>query len=56
MKNLSAIDLIHKWRSRNYSFVIMLIILTGLTLEKRFFLILFVLTRLVRVISIKTKE
>ena len=33
--NLTFIDRIHKWRSRNYSFVLVLIILTSLTLEKK---------------------
>ena len=37
-------------------FVFMLIILSSLTLKQNFFWILFVLTRLVRMISIKTKE
>ena len=50
------IDLIHKWRLINYSFVFRLIILTSLTLKQKFFWILFVQTRLVRMISIKTKE
>ena len=31
------IDRIHKWRSRNYSFVFVLIILTSLTLEQKLF-------------------
>ena len=50
------IDLIHKWRLINYSFVFMLIILTSLTLKQKFFWILFVQTKLVRMISIKSKE
>ena len=32
-----CIDLIHKWRLINYSFVFMLIILTSLTLKQKFF-------------------
>ena len=47
---------IHKWRPRNYSFASVLIILTSLTSKQRFFWILFVLTRLVRMISIKHKN
>ena len=47
---------IHKWRRRNYSFVLRLTILTSLTFKQKFFWILFVVTRLVRIISIKTKE
>ena len=54
--NRWTIDRIHKWRPRNYSFVFVLIILTSLTLKQNFFWTLFVLTRLVRMISIKTKE
>ena len=50
------IHLIHKWRRRNYSFVFRLTIPTSLTFKQEFFWILFVLTRLVRMISLKTKE
>ena len=45
-------DRIHKWRSRNYSFVFVLASLCSKISVECFF----VLTRLVRIISIKTKE
>ena len=47
-----ASERIHKWLPRNYSFVFVLIILTSLTLKQKFFWILFVLMRLVSMISI----
>ena len=51
-----VLDSIHKWRPMNYSFVFVVIILTSLTLKQKFFWILLMQTRLVRMISIKTKE
>lgn len=50
------IDRIHKWRPINYSFVHVLIGHTNLVLKEYFFWILPVLTRLVGLISTKTKE
>ena len=47
---------IHKWWPRNDSFVFVLTILTSLTFKQKLFWILYVLTRLVGMISIKTKE
>ena len=55
-RRFQVIERIHKWLPRNYSFVFVLIILTSLTLTKKFFWILSVLTRLVRMISIKAKQ
>ena len=46
----------HKWRPKKFSFVFVLIRPTSLVLKERFFCILSVLTRLVRLNSIKTKE
>ena len=46
----------HKWRTKKYSFVFVLIRPTSLVLKKLFFCILSVLTRLVWLISAKTKE
>ena len=50
------IDRFHKWRPINYSFVNALIIPTSLVLKDHFFCILSVLSRLVGLISTKTKE
>ena len=46
----------HKWRPKKYSFVFVLIRPTSLVLKQLFFCILSVQTRLVRLISTKTKE
>ena len=46
----------HKWRPKKYSFVFVLIRPTSLVLKEHFFCILSVLTRLVSLISTKTKE
>lgn len=57
LKNVTLfIDCIHEQWPRNYSFVYALSILTGLALKQKFFGILFMLMRLVRMISIITKE
>ena len=50
------IDRMHKWRPTKYSFVFVLIRPTSLVLKEHFFCILSVLTRLVSLISTKTKE
>ena len=50
------IDRIHKWRSKKYSFVFVLIRPTSLVLKEYFFCILCVRTRLVSPISAKSKE
>ena len=51
-----GIDRLHKWRSKKYSFVFVLIRPTNLVLKEHFFCILSVPTRLVSLISIKRKE
>ena len=51
-----SIERMHKWRPTKYSFVFVLIRLTSLVLKERFFCILSVPTRLVSLISTKTKE
>ena len=50
-----SIERIHKWRPGNYSFVFVLMFLTRLTLKQKSFRILFLRTRLVRLISIKAR-
>ena len=50
------IDRMHKWRPKKYSFVFVLIRPTSLVLKELFFCISSVPTRLVRLISTKTKE
>ena len=50
-----SIDRMHKWRPKKYSFVFVLIRPTSLVLKEHFFCILSMLTRLVRLISIKRK-
>ena len=50
------IDRMHKWRTKKYSFVLVLIRPTSLVLKKLFFCILSVLMRLERLIITKTKE
>ena len=50
-----GIDRFHKWRPINYSFVYVLIRPTSLILKEHFFCTLSVLTRLVGLISTKTK-
>ena len=52
----TTIDLIHKWRLINYSFVFMLIILTSLVFTNKIQKNFCFKVRLVRTISIKTKE
>ena len=52
---LTCINRTHKWRTRDYSFVFVRIILTSLTLKQEFFWILFLITRPVRMVSIKVK-
>ena len=49
-------DHFHKWRPLLHSFVFMLIRPTALILKQKFFSNLFVVARLERLISIKTKE
>ena len=46
----------HKWRPKKYAFLSVLIRPTSLVLNELFFCILSVVTRLVRLISTKTKE
>ena len=55
LKTLS-IDKMHKWRPTKYSFVFVLIRPTSLVLKEHFFCILSVATKLVSLISTKTKE
>ena len=50
------IDGMHKWRPKKYSFVFVIIRPTSLVLKELLFCILSMLTRLVRLISTKTKE
>ena len=52
----ATIDRMHKWRLTKYSFVFVLIRPTSLVLKEHFFCILSLLTRLVSLISTKTKE
>ena len=49
-------DRMHEWLPTKYSFVFVLIRPTSLVLKEHFFCILSVLTRLVSLISTKTKE
>ena len=49
---VDAIDRMHKWRPKKYSFVYVLIRLTSLALKQHFFCILYMQTRLVSPISI----
>ena len=51
-----TIDRMHKWRPKIYSFVYLLMRLTSLALKRHFCYILFMKTRLVRLISTQTKE
>ena len=51
---LNRKDRFLKWRPINYSFVYVLIRLTSLVLKEHFFFILFMITRLVGLISTKT--
>ena len=56
VNSVSTIDRIHKWRLINNSFVFMLIILTSLVSTNKIQKNFCFKARLVRVISIKTKE